>query len=630
MMLTNVESGIQRLIEQLKKDQSPLGTWEFPFETGISTDAYMIILLRTLEINDEELIQQLAKRIIHRQQANGAWKLFDDEGTGNITTTVEAYYSLLYSGYYKSSTPELERAKRYILAKGGITNVHMFAKIMLCLTGKMKWPTFFPIPIEFMLLPNSAPVNFFSFSVFGRANLCPIMILADKKFSIRTNKSPDLSHLRLNQKIREHDEELDFSRSKNWQTLASIIEQGLTTIIGLPSRMKKVATQRAKQYMLDRLEADGTFLNYFSSTFLMIFALLALGKTKNDPLITKAVSGLIDMRTKIDGHTHIQYTTASVWNTALISTALQEAGVSTQDPTVLRANQYLLSQQHTKSGDWQLHNQQGKPGGWGFSHINTFHPDIDDTTAALRALARSVRLKREARFAWEKGIKWLVSMQNDDGGWPSFERNINQHWLELLPFEKAEFLVADPSTPDLTGRTLQFFGHYTKLADNHPIITRAIQSLFEQQENNGAWYGRWGICYLYGTWAALTGLSAVGVHAQHPSIEKAVTWLEAQQNQDGGWGESCLSDHEKRYVPLSDSTLTDTAWAVDALISVSNVATKSIDAGIHYLLQSLERNDWTTAYPKGQGMAGGFYIHYHSYRYIFPLLALSHYRNKFL
>ena len=98
MMKSRISAGINQLIEKLKKDQSPSGSWDYPFETGISTDCYMIILLRTLEIHDENLIIQLTERIISKQEKNGAWKLYYDEGDGNITATIEAYYALLYSG----------------------------------------------------------------------------------------------------------------------------------------------------------------------------------------------------------------------------------------------------------------------------------------------------------------------------------------------------------------------------------------------------------------------------------------------------------------------------------------------------------------------------------------------------
>ena len=57
--------------------------------------------------------------------------------------------------------------------------------------------------------------------------------------------------------------------------------------------------------------------------------------------------------------------------------------------------------------------------------------------------------------------------------------------------------------------------------------------------------------------------------------------------------------------------------------------TPEINAGISYLLEAYNKDDWTISYPVGQGMGGGFYIHYHSYQYIFPLLALAHYKMKF-
>src|SRR3954454_17105507 len=151
--MIDTSKGIDWLIEMLRRDQSPDGSWGYPFETGLSTDTYMIILLRTLEINDEELIKGLAERILSRQEKNGSWKLFYDEGEGNLTATVECYYALLYSGYYEKREKRLQAAKKVILSEGGIDEVNMFTKMMLSLTGQLKWPRFSPLPIEIILLP---------------------------------------------------------------------------------------------------------------------------------------------------------------------------------------------------------------------------------------------------------------------------------------------------------------------------------------------------------------------------------------------------------------------------------------------------------------------------------------------
>lgn len=626
---SKVTNGINRMITVLRKDQSSDGSWDYPFETGVSTDAYMIILLRTLEMNDEELIQALVERILSRQEKNGAWKLFYDEIDGNLTATVEAYYALLYSGYRDQTDTELIAARRRILEWGGIEKSHMMAKFMLSLTGQYKWPAFFPIPIEFILLPLSFPINFYDFSVYGRTNLAPMLILADQKFSLKTQRSPDLSHLFLSRESKENNEFFLY-RSEDWRSFSSFIHQGIKNIIGLPTSIHSIALQQAKKYILDRIEADGTLYNFFSSTFLMIFSLLALGYPKDHPVITKAVEGLKGMACKIDGHTHMQYTTANVWNTSLISYALQRAGVPWDDSMIQQANNYLLSRQHDRYGDWVIHNPFSNPGGWGFADQNTMHPDIDDTTASLRSISRLARNDPVYRQAWDRGNKWIFSMQNHDGGWAAFEKNVDKKIVSYIPIEGAKYLFADPSTADLTGRTMEYLGNFTNLPIEHPAIKNGVNWLKRDQEKDGSWYGRWGICYIYGTWAAITGLISTGVRSEHSSIQKALKWLKNIQNEDGGWGESCYSDIHQTYIPLTVSTLTDTAWALDALIAASDNVTPEIQAGVKLLLDHSDKKDWTAAYPKGQGMAGGFYIHYHSYRYIFPLLALSNYRNKFL
>ncbi|MEH7275301.1 squalene--hopene cyclase [Neobacillus vireti] len=619
--MMDTRKGIDWLVEMLRRNQSPDGSWSDPFETGLSTDAYMIILLRTLEINDEELIKGLAERILSKQEQNGAWKLFYDEHEGNLSATVECYYALLYSGYFEKTDKRMAAAKKFILSKGGIEEVSMFTKVMLSLTGQLKWPRFSPLPIEIILLPLHFPFNFYSLSVYGRANLTPMMILADKKFSLITKRSPDLSDLMVS---RNSDD--NWVRSNEWRSLFSFIEDGVKNLMGLPDHLHKLAIDRTKKYMLDHIEKDGTFYSYYSSTFLMIFALLSLGYKKTDPVITAAINGIKSMKTEINGLPHMQYTTANVWNTSLIGYALQEAGVSLEDEMVRKANHYLLARQHDKFGDWVIHNPNSLPGGWGFSNINTIHPDVDDTTASMRSISR---MPSEGQDAWARGVNWLMSMQNDDGGWAAFEKNTDTKLIEFLPIEKGEFILTDPSCADITGRTLEFFGNYTNLPKDHEIIKKGIKWLMDHQEADGSWYGRWGICYIFGTWGAVTGLTAVGVPVTDTSLQKTIEWLKGIQNKDGGWGESCYSDSKGKYVPLKISTLTHTAWALDALISVSDKPTSEIRKGIAYLLRNLQKDDWTTAYPKGQGMAGAFYIHYHSYRYIFPLLALAHYQKKF-
>lgn len=614
-----VNKEMNRIVKQLIRDQSKDGAWRYPFETGIATDCSMIILLRTLEIEDEAFIKELVERIAGEQQEDGSWKLFHDQKNGNLTSTVEAYYALLYSGYRDRKDKDIQAARRFILANGGAGEVHQFLKIMLALTGQCEWPHF-PINIEVMLIPDTFPINLFDLSVYGRANIIPFLILANTNFRKRTAQSPDLSDLFQNREVRLFTEEQD----EELRSLTKWVKQGIN---GLKSHgnLRELALYRAEKYMLDRIESDGTYLNYFSTTTLMIFALLARGYHSTHPVITRAVQGLKAMTTRMDDKLHCQYTTATVWNTTLISYVLQESGFAYSSSPVQKANQYILSRQQLKYGDWAIHESTVLPGGWGFADLNTFHPDIDDTTAALRAIRTLATEQVDYRQAWDRGVNWLISMQNKDGGWAAFEKNVDKKVLNLFPVEGGKDLLIDPSTVDLTGRTLEFFGNFTNLDFHQPMIKAGVRWLLQQQQTDGSWLGRWGV-YIYGTWAAVTGMIAVGISPKHPAIQKALTWLRKIQNPDGGWGESCNSDIQNQYVPLGDSTRTHTAWALDTLISAATTVTSEMENGVAFLVDRKEK-DWTSTYPKGRGMAGSFYINYHCYEYVFPLLALAHYQK---
>ncbi|WP_026694596.1 terpene cyclase/mutase family protein [Peribacillus kribbensis] len=618
-----VQKEVERIIAILKRDQKEDGSWAYPFETGFITDAYMIILFRLLEWKEEELIAKLVARIESRQEDNGAWKLFYDEKEGNLSLTIDCYYALLFSGIRQKTDPHMLAAKQFILDNGGPRKAAMFTKILLAVTGQYKWPAVFPIPIEVVLLPSSFLISIYDISVFGRSNIIPLLLLGNKKFQLMTAASPSLEELSQG---REEEDWEEFERG-GLGNFFNTVKHGVKALIGLPHHLHSLAIEGIKRYMLGHMESDGTLYSYFSSTFYMIMALLALGYPKEDRVILRAVNGLKAMACRIDGQVHMQYTTANVWNTSLISYTLQEAGLPAADESVRRANAYLLSRQQNKYGDWILHNPHAFPGGWGFSDSNTINPDVDDTTASLRALFSSYEAGN-VKESFRSGFSFTLSMQNDDGGWPAFERNVDKKLLHLLPIQGAEYILTDPSTPDLTGRTLEFLGRYERLKTGERKLKKGIKWLYKHQRKDGSWYGRWGICYIYGTWAALTGLMAAGESPLHPQIKKAANWLLQIQNPDGGWGESCYSDINRRYEPLGCSTAVHTAWAADALIALYGRRLPQVEKAIAWLVNEGGKEDWTIAYPAGQGMANFFYIHYHSYRYIFPLLCLSHYLQK--
>ncbi|GGH73126.1 sporulenol synthase [Pullulanibacillus pueri] len=627
-----VSQEIKRRIDLFLQEQWEDGAWRYCFEGPVMTDAYMIITLRALEIDEEPLIKRLVERLLSVQEDNGVWKVYPDEPEGNLSATVEAVVALLYSGYVETNDEKMKKAYAFIRAHGGLKKSGLLTRAFLAMNGLYPWPHFPFNPAYLVLLPRLSPINFYSFSSYARAHFAPVLAAFEHRFSIKTKQPPNLEVLTP----RSHREEersfwpeVDqlFIEQRAWPL--SQIKKEIYKWKQIPSHLLKRADRWIEHYIYSHLEANGTLLSYASSTFLMIYGLLALGYHKDSPVILKAVQGLSTLIFE-DDLFHLQNSPSTVWDTGLMTYALLEAGCSPDHPAIMKASEFLLHKQQKNVGDWAHHNPKVAPGGWGFSDSNTRHPDMDDTQTVLRTIAAYTMFSNGFNASFERGFNWLLSMQNSDGGWAAFEKNVDLYLLALLPMSQIENAAIDPSTPDITGRVLHAIGTLGETTNAHSHTAAAVKWLRHRQERDGSWRGRWGVCYIYGTWAALTGLSAVGLENGDRTIQKGVKWLHSIQNKDGGWGESCQSDAKRHYEPLGQSTSVQTAWAIDALIATHQQPTDAIERGIAFLLK---HNSDTTAfeprYPTGIGLPGQFYIYYHGYPKYWPLLTLAHYQKKF-
>src|SRR5437016_6493548 len=187
--------------------------------------------------------------------------------------------------------------------------------------------------------------------------------------------------------------------------------------------------------------------------------------------------------------------------------------------------------------------------------------------------------------------------------------------------------MLDPECADITARILELLG-YQGTGLNNPQVARAVQFVCEQQEQDGSWYGRWGVNYIYGTWQALRGMRALNWNMNEPWLLKARHWLESVQHQDGGWGERCNTYDDPVFKGQGPSTATQTAWAVMGLCAFGDTQRLSIVRGIEYLTRTQNRDgSWTEHETTGTGFPKVFYLKYDMYRNSWPLLALGTYRR---
>ena len=157
-------------------------------------------------------------------------------------------------------------------------------------------------------------------------------------------------------------------------------------------------------------------------------------------------------------------------------------------------------------------------------------------------------------------------------------------------------------------------------------MAKALDYLWNTQEPEGCWYGRWGVNYLYGTWQVLLGLRAIEFPMDDPRAARAIAWLESVQQKDGGWGETCDSYDDPSLMGRGRPTASQTAWAVLGLIAAGRADRPSVARGIRYLIDTQESDGtWDEVEFTGTGFPSVFYLRYHLYPVYFPLMALGRY-----
>ena len=560
-------------------------------------------------------IHKAVKSLLDTQRPDGGWNIYEP-GPSEINATVRAYTMLKMTGL-DPEDPRMQKARALILKMGGIQACNSYTRInysFFDLFPKKYCPT---IPPEIMIIPGSV---LYEMSSWTRTIIVPLSIvqaLGGTRSTPGGRRIDELFH--PNKRIALHRKDRIanlFIRAdklfKRWERQSV-------------KKIRDRAIREAEHWMLNRLHYSEGLGAIYPSIMYSIMAMDVMGYERDHPDLMEAIGHFDGLMLESEESLIFQPAKSPVWDTAIAAFALGESGQGNPEQMTSAAD-WLLSKEIRRRGDWATKRPNLTPSGWVFEFANEFYPDIDDTAMVLLTLlhAKASDPGRQER-AERRAVDWLLGMQSSDGGWAAFDVDNNWQILNKVPFADHNAML-DPTCPDITGRVIESLCR-RGFDCMHPAITRGVHYLLSHQEENGSWYGRWGVNYIYGTFLALRGLRAAGVSENEPSIQRALEFIRAYQNRDGGWGESCASYDEGCFV-ANPSTPSQTAWALLALLAGGDLRSESLFNGIDYLVRT-QRPDgtWEENYSTGTGFPRVFYLAYTDYRNTFPLLALSTYRK---
>lgn len=649
-------AAIDAALQWLDSTQDDSGFWVGMLESNYCMEAEWLLAMHFLRVRDEEREQAIMRGMLDAQRPDGSWEIYYDAPSGDINTTVECYAALRSVGM-SAEEPALVKAREWILAHGGLREVRVFTRYWLALIGEWPWEKTPNLPPEIIFFPLWIPFNIYHFASWARATLVPLCIL-----SSRREVRPLRPGSRLDELFPDGREAQDYDLPEKgggfWDRFFRIADRMLHAFqkLGI-TPFRRLAVRQCIEWIVRHQDADGAWGGIQPPWIYSLMALNAEGYPLSHPVIRKGLEALdTHWSYERNGSLHIQASESIVWDTWLSLLAMHDCNRSPEhSPTMRRGLDWVLDQQVLAAGDWQVKVRGVAPGGWAFERANLSYPDVDDTAVALIVLAlRRREVPRHARIdeAIRLALDWTLAMQCRDGGWAAFDRDNDRKILTRIPF--SDFGEAlDPPSVDVTAHVLEALG-LLGLDASHPAVARGLAFIRAGQEQDGSWFGRWGVNHIYGTAAVLPALRAIGEDMTQDYIYRAADWVAEHQNADGGWGESCASYMDIAWRGRGDSTASQTGWALMALLALDHPDYRSaVEDGVRFLVSRQRDGTWDEPQYTGTGFPGygvgarteltreglsqrlhqggelqrGFMINYNLYRHYFPLMALGRARR---
>ncbi len=543
------------------------------------------------------------------------------------------------------------RARERLRALGGAAQIPTWGKFWLAVLGVYSWEGINPLPPELYLLPRRLPVHPGNFWCHTRQVFLPMSYIYARR--LQGPITPLVRELRQ-EVFNEPWEEIRWPalRTKVARTDAysppTPVLKAMNKVLGLYERSPlKPLRKRAVNFVADQMHHEDETTAYLTiGPVSKAIQMLAIWfEDPHSQAFKRHVERIDDyLWDGVDGLKMQGYNGSQLWDTAFATLAILESGLHEDGAflDVLERAYSFIDDNQVKADipEGERYFRDPIKGAWPFSTAEQAWTVSDCTAEGLKAslLAAPIAKRPVPLERLRDAADILLDSQNADGGWSEYEASRGPQWLELLnAAEVFGDIMVGYSYTECTSACVQALLTFQKrdaqyrCADIEATLDRALDFIRARQQEDGSWYGGWGVCFTYGTWFGIDALVSAGRPVDRDRIKRAARFLVSKQRSDGAYSESYEACVQKRWIDATEAQPIQTAWGLLGMLKALKLfpndkeLLRATDRAARFLMEAqLPSGAWHQ-----KDISGVFnrncMIHYDNYQHVMPLWALSRY-----